>query len=41
MFVRVWQYRVPPARREQFRGAYGPAGPWAELFARSDGYLDG
>jgi antibiotic biosynthesis monooxygenase len=39
MFVRVWQYRVPPGRREPFQAAYGPQGPWADLFARSDGYL--
>ena len=38
MFVRVWEYDVPPDRVDSFVAAYGPAGDWARLFARGDGF---
>lgn len=38
-FFRVFTYRVTPAQRPLFRKTYGPAGPWACLFAQADGYL--
>ncbi len=34
----VWQYRVKEEARGKFELAYGPGGPWGELFARSPGY---
>jgi len=38
-FVRVWRYTVAEAQREAFERAYGPAGDWAQLFAKGGGYL--
>lgn len=40
MYVVVWLYRVAPGREEEFRTAYGPAGPWVKLFAPQTGYLE-
>jgi heme-degrading monooxygenase HmoA len=37
--TRVWQYDVRPGVQPEFEEAYGAAGSWARLFARSDGYL--
>lgn len=37
--VLVWEFRVPAAHREEFERRYGPAGDWARLFARGEGYL--
>ncbi len=39
MFVRIWQYEVPADRVDSFIAAYGPAGDWARLFARSDEFV--
>jgi heme-degrading monooxygenase HmoA len=39
VFVRIWQFRVASERAEEFRRVYGPAGAWAELFAREIGFL--
>ena len=39
MFVRIWQFRVASEKTEEFREVYGPAGPWAALFAREIGFL--
>lgn len=39
MFLRVWRYRVARGREREFKRAYGPTGPWAQLFAESPGYL--
>jgi heme-degrading monooxygenase HmoA len=36
----IWEFHVDPARREAFEQCYGPAGPWATLFRRADGYVD-
>ena len=39
MFVRVWEYEVPGDQAAAFTAAYAADGPWAELFARADGFL--
>ena len=39
MFVRIWQFRVPPDKAAGFRAAYGSDGPWTRLFGRAAGYL--
>jgi len=39
MHVIVWEFMVEEAQRAAFEAAYGPGGPWAELFARADGFL--
>jgi heme-degrading monooxygenase HmoA len=36
----VWSYDVDAEDRDAFEGAYGPAGEWAELFSRGDGFLE-
>ena len=38
MFVRIWKFRLRPERKEEFLAAYGPLGPWAQLFERVAGY---
>ena len=35
----LWEFVVPDAHRAAFERHYGPAGAWARLFARADGYL--
>ena len=40
MLVRVWRYEVVPGREPEFECAYGSAGDWARLFARSKGFRD-
>lgn len=39
MRVILWRYRVHPRARSDFEATYGPAGAWAELFARAPGFL--
>jgi heme-degrading monooxygenase HmoA len=39
VFAIVWEYHVRPGREAEFERAYGPAGDWARLFARGNGYL--
>ena len=39
MFCRVWVYDVPVGSIAGFTDAYGPAGDWASLFARADGFV--
>jgi heme-degrading monooxygenase HmoA len=34
-----WEFRVKPGLTAQFESLYGPKGVWAELFARSEGYV--
>jgi len=34
----VWEFRVKAGREREFEERYSPAGDWARLFARSDGY---
>jgi heme-degrading monooxygenase HmoA len=38
-YLRVWRYRVAPGEAAAFAAAYGPAGAWATLFRRAEGYL--
>ena len=33
-FVRIWQFRVPSEKADEFRDVYGPDGEWAKLFRR-------
>jgi heme-degrading monooxygenase HmoA len=37
--VRVWTFRPPPEREQDFAEAYGPCGVWAQLFAEAGGFL--
>lgn len=37
--ARLWQFDVPPDRKDAFERVYGANGRWAELFRRSPGYL--
>ena len=39
MFIRIWQFRVPSEKAEEFQEVYGPAGPWVALFRREIGFL--
>lgn len=38
--VRVWKFRPPDGRENEFALAYGPGGVWATLFGRAGGYLE-
>ena len=35
----VWEFTVAADRAAEFEAAYGPDGPWAELFRRDAGFL--
>ena len=35
----MWEYEVPGDQVAAFTAAYDADGPWAELFARADGFL--
>jgi heme-degrading monooxygenase HmoA len=37
VYVRVWEYRVPPDLVDRFADAYGADGAWGSLFARAPG----
>ena len=39
MILILWRYTVRPAARADFVRTYGPAGAWAALFARGEGFL--
>jgi heme-degrading monooxygenase HmoA len=39
MFVVVWQFEVAEENVAAFEAAYGPDGPWTQLFRRSPNYL--
>ena len=39
MFIRVWQFRVPSEKADEFRAIYSPDGEWAKLFRREAGFL--
>lgn len=36
----IWEFAVEEHLRAAFEAAYAPGGPWARLFARSDGFLE-
>ena len=38
MIALIWRYEVDDGHRAAFEAAYGPAGDWARLFARSGGF---
>jgi heme-degrading monooxygenase HmoA len=35
----IWRLWVRPGREAEFEQVYGPAGDWAQLFARGDGFI--
>jgi len=37
--LRVWKFRPPADREDEFALAYGSDGVWATLFGRAQGYL--
>jgi len=39
VYTILWEFLVPPQRRAEFERAYAADGPWAELFARSAGFV--
>ncbi len=39
MYAIVWTYTTRPDQVEAFAEAYGPTGPWAQLFMGAEGYL--
>jgi heme-degrading monooxygenase HmoA len=39
IFARIWQFRVPSEKADEFRLIYGPDGDWAKLFRREAGFL--
>jgi quinol monooxygenase YgiN len=39
MHVIVWEFRIEQVKRGAFEKAYGAAGAWAALFAKSDGCM--
>lgn len=36
----IWEFAVDEPAREAFERAYAPGGPWARLFAESEGFLE-
>jgi heme-degrading monooxygenase HmoA len=38
MFVIVWHFEIAEEKIAAFEAAYGPHGPWAELFRKASGY---
>jgi heme-degrading monooxygenase HmoA len=39
MFMRIWQFRVPAEKADDFRAVYGPTGDWSRLFQRETAFL--
>jgi heme-degrading monooxygenase HmoA len=39
MFVRIWEFRVPSEKADEFRAVYGANGEWARLFRREAAFL--
>ena len=39
MFEARWEFEVSPVHRDDFVAAYGPDGPWVQLFRQGIGYL--
>jgi heme-degrading monooxygenase HmoA len=37
--LRIWKFRPPEDREEEFAVAYGADGIWAALFGKASGYL--
>ena len=38
MYTILWEFRVLPDRRDAYEAAYGPDGPWAQLFGKAAGF---
>ena len=38
MFIVVWQFEIAEENIAAFEAAYGPDGPWAQLFGKSSDY---
>ena len=38
--LRIWKFRPPAAREDEFAAAYSPDGDWARLFGTADGFLE-
>lgn len=36
----IWEFLVPETQRTAFEAAYGPSGPWAQLFRHAPGFLE-
>ena len=36
---RVWLFRPPSGREDEFERAYAPDGAWADVFRRAEGYV--
>ena len=36
--LRIWKFRPPAGREQEFAEAYSGSGKWAELFGRAKGY---
>ena len=39
MYCVIWEYLAKSGKEAAFERAYGPAGDWAALFARADGFV--
>lgn len=39
-YIYIWEFDVRPAMQGEFARHYGPAGTWAQLFRRADGYVE-
>ncbi|HEY9529704.1 MAG TPA: antibiotic biosynthesis monooxygenase [Anaerolineales bacterium] len=39
MYVIIWEYQVRAERVAEFEEIYSPAGMWAKLFRKGNGYL--
>jgi heme-degrading monooxygenase HmoA len=38
-YMYIWEFHVRPGREAEFVEAYGPGGPWVQLFRCAPGYL--
>jgi heme-degrading monooxygenase HmoA len=38
-FVILWEFRVRPGKRREFKRVYGPDGVWAKFFRGGKGYI--
>jgi len=36
----VWEFSAPVSKRADFEAAYGPDGPWADLFRKALGFIE-
>lgn len=39
-YVYIWEFEVQAEHQAEFLRHYGPAGIWAQLFRRAEGYLE-